>query len=95
MCANSEGSGETARMHRLVWAFAGRLSDKYHNLMSWLNWTQYVPTGHSYAQIEHVPARHDLVVDWAVKLQHKQNKLSIGKCKEKRKMLQISHHLHK
>ena len=37
MCANSEGSGETARMLRLAWAFAGRLCDKYHNLMSWLN----------------------------------------------------------
>ena len=36
MCANSEGSGETARMRRLAWAFAGRLCDKYHNLMSWL-----------------------------------------------------------
>ena len=36
MCANSEGSGETARMRRLVWAFAGRLCGKYHNLMSWL-----------------------------------------------------------
>ena len=29
MCANSEGSG-------LAWAFAGRLCDKYLNLMSWL-----------------------------------------------------------
>ena len=36
MCANSEGSGETVRMRRFAWAFAGRLSDKYHNLMSWL-----------------------------------------------------------
>ena len=36
MCANSEGSGETARMRRLAWVFAGRLCDKYHNLMSWL-----------------------------------------------------------
>ena len=36
MCANSEGSGETARMRRLAWAFAGRLCYKYHNLMSWL-----------------------------------------------------------
>ena len=34
MCANSEGSGETAPMRRLAWAFAGRLCDKYHNLMS-------------------------------------------------------------
>ena len=34
MCANSEGSGETARMRRLDRAFAGRLCDKYHNLMS-------------------------------------------------------------
>ena len=33
MCANSEGFGETAN---LAWAFAGRLCDKYHNLMSWL-----------------------------------------------------------
>ena len=37
MCANSEGSGETAQMRRLVWAFAGRLCDKYQNLMSWLS----------------------------------------------------------
>ena len=37
MCANSEGSGETARMCRLAWAFAGRRCDKYH-LMSWHNW---------------------------------------------------------
>ena len=37
MYANSEGSGETARMRRLAWAFAGRLCDKYHNLMIWLN----------------------------------------------------------
>ena len=36
MCANSEGSGETARLRRLAWAFAGRLCDKYHNLMTWL-----------------------------------------------------------
>ena len=36
MCANGEGSGETAPMCRLAWAFAGRLCDKYHNLMSWL-----------------------------------------------------------
>ena len=44
MCANSEGSGETARMRRLAWAFAGRLCDKYHNLMSWLN---YMSVWHS------------------------------------------------
>ena len=31
MCANSEGSGETAQMRRLAWAFAGRLCDKYNN----------------------------------------------------------------
>ena len=36
MSANSEGSGETVRMRRLAWAFAGRLCDKYHNLMRWL-----------------------------------------------------------
>ena len=36
MCANSKGSGETARLPSLSWAFAGRLCDKYHNLMSWL-----------------------------------------------------------
>ena len=34
MCANSEGSGETARMRRLAWAFAGRHCDKYQNVMS-------------------------------------------------------------
>ena len=31
-----EGSGETAQMRRLASASAGRLCDKYHNLMSWL-----------------------------------------------------------
>ena len=36
MCANSEGSGETVRMRRLALDFAGRLCDKYQNLMSWL-----------------------------------------------------------
>ena len=36
MCANSEGSGETVQMRKFAWAFAGRLCDKYHNLMSWL-----------------------------------------------------------
>ena len=35
MCANSDGSGMTAQMRRFTWAFAGRLCDKYHNLMSW------------------------------------------------------------
>ena len=35
MCAKSEGSGETARMRRLAWAFAGRLCDKYQN---WLKY---------------------------------------------------------
>ena len=30
-----EGSGMTARMRRLAWAFAGSLCDKYHNLISW------------------------------------------------------------
>ena len=42
LCANSEGSDETARMRRLAWAFAGRLCDKYHNLMSWLSWSFYI-----------------------------------------------------
>ena len=41
MCVNSEGSGETARMRRLAWAFTGRLCDKYHNLMSWLKWSTH------------------------------------------------------
>ena len=36
MCVNSEGSCETARMRGHAWAFAGRLCDKYHYLMSWL-----------------------------------------------------------
>ena len=39
MFANSDGSGEDAWMRRLAWAFAGRLCDKYHNLMSWLSYS--------------------------------------------------------
>ena len=42
ICANSKGSCEAARMHRLVWAFADRLCDKYHNLMSWLIYFQVI-----------------------------------------------------
>ena len=38
MWANSEGSGETARMRRLTRAFARRLCYKYHNLLIWLKW---------------------------------------------------------
>ena len=37
MCANSQGSGESERMRRLAWAFAGRLCGKDCNFMSWLN----------------------------------------------------------
>ena len=33
MCANSEGSGETARVRRLAWSFAGRLCDSA--IISW------------------------------------------------------------
>ena len=43
MCANSEGSGDTVRMRRLAWDFAGHLYDKYHNLMSWLKYRVFVP----------------------------------------------------
>ena len=40
--ANSEDSGETARIRGLARAFAGRLCDKYHNLMSWLIYCFFV-----------------------------------------------------
>ena len=36
MWATSKGCGDAARMWRLAWAFASRLCDKYHNIMSWL-----------------------------------------------------------
>ena len=36
MWANSEGSGESAQMRRLAWAFAVGLCDKYPFLMCWL-----------------------------------------------------------
>ena len=35
-------SGETAWMRSLAWAFAVRLCDKYHNLMSWLKWYGHI-----------------------------------------------------
>ena len=44
VCANSKGSGETARMRWLASVFAGRLCDKYHNLKSWLiSWFTSLP----------------------------------------------------
>ena len=49
--ANSKGSGETALMHRLAWAFAGRLSDNDHFLMGWLvkhkHWMNAMASGNS------------------------------------------------
>ena len=41
--ANSKSSGETARMRRLTGAFLVRLCEKYHNLMSWLICSFYLP----------------------------------------------------
>ena len=38
MCANSEGSDETAQMRRLTWPLADCLLDKYHNLMGLLKY---------------------------------------------------------
>ena len=35
-CVRTAKLWRAARMRRLAWAFAGRLCDKYHNLMSWL-----------------------------------------------------------
>ena len=37
-CVRTVKALSTARMRRLACAFAGRLFDKYHNLMSWLIW---------------------------------------------------------
>ena len=41
MSANSKGSGETALMRRLAWAFSGRLGDKYPFLICWLTYYEY------------------------------------------------------
>ena len=35
-CVRTVTAGETARMRRLAWVFAGRMCNKYNNLMSWL-----------------------------------------------------------
>ena len=39
MTANSKGSGKTALMRRLIWAFAGRLCGKYSFPMCWRIYT--------------------------------------------------------
>ena len=36
--ASSEGSGEIARMRRLAWTFAARISDKYQIRLTWSNY---------------------------------------------------------
>ena len=46
MYANSEGPGETARMRRLAWAFAGRLYDEYHELAT-------ITQKHTHSQMKH------------------------------------------
>ena len=37
VCAGSGGSGGAALVRRLAWAFTGRLCEKSHGLVSWLN----------------------------------------------------------
>ena len=68
MCGNSEGSGETGRMHRLAWAFAGRLCDKYQNLMSWLNFlfpeSCYTCTGDSISKCRGSDKIREILVVW-------------------------------
>ena len=49
MCANSEGSCETARTRRLAWAFTGHLCDDYHNLM-----TLFLTYQHMHDQMDRV-----------------------------------------
>ena len=47
MCANSEGSGENARMRRLAWAFGGRLCDRYSHELPQIMFVQdYVVYAH-------------------------------------------------
>ena len=41
VCAGSGGSGGAARLRGLTWAFAGRLCEKCHRLVSWLNVCTY------------------------------------------------------
>ena len=55
LCANSEGSGETAWMRRLTWAFTDRLCDKYHNLMSQLIWSFELLSGPVAQSDAHLP----------------------------------------
>ena len=43
MCANSEGSGETAHPRSRTRAFADQLCDKYHNLISWFIYSNEYP----------------------------------------------------
>ena len=75
MWANSEGSGEPAQMRRLAWAFAGRLCDKYHNLMSWLkSFLRPFSPQHWFKSVVRLTDRLGMTidVDWDVKPQNKQ-----------------------
>ena len=35
VCANSEGSGESAHMRRLTWAFTAHICNKFQNRLNW------------------------------------------------------------
>ena len=76
MCANSEGSGETVQMRRLVWAFAGRLCDKYHNLMSWLKWTEKL--GYYFAPRQNFLMFSPCLESWTSKTIHQKHALPNG-----------------
>ena len=60
--ASSEGSGRSAHLCRLTWAFVAEQCNKNQNLMCWLIWTQYemrinthninpFPTGHGFCHM--------------------------------------------
>ena len=36
LAVKPEGADDFPQMHRLVWAFAARICDRYHNLINWL-----------------------------------------------------------
>ena len=78
--ANSEGSGETARMRRLAWTFAARIGDKYqirltrsicqyplvsHNFDCWVSLRKYsLGTYTSVQSLKHILYTQSFILFW-------------------------------
>ena len=70
---SSESSDKTGPMPRLIWAFVGRLCNKYQNLMCWHNFVLCAPKNSLNADLKILQEYHQCQTVW---IQIRPDKLS-------------------